>query len=143
MKMAKTIEDAIELATEAHRGQTDKNGEAYIYHPLRVMLAVQTDYEKKVAVMHDIIEDTKWTIEDLAVEGFSNEIIKAVKIMSKKKNQPYMEYLEIVKADPIARSVKVADIRDNSSPIRLFKLDPPTVSRLSLKYAKGLQYLLN
>jgi len=140
--MAKTIEDAIELATEAHRGQVDKNGELYIYHPLRVMLAVSTDYEKMAAVMHDIIEDTKWTIEDLAVEGFSNEVVKAIKVITKRKDQSYDDYLKLVKDNPIARIVKIADIRDNSSTNRLFKLEVDDITRLANKYAKGLKFLL-
>lgn len=140
--MPKTIEDAINIATEAHRGQKDKNGEPYIYHPIRVMLAVQTEYEKMVGVMHDIIEDTKLEIEDLADEGFSNEVIKAVKVMTKSKEQLYRDYLIAVKSNPIARAVKIADIRDNTNPVRLFKLAPETVSRMSLKYSQGLQFLL-
>ena len=140
--MPKIIEDAIELATEAHRDQKDKNGQPYIYHPIRVMLAVQSDYEKMVAIMHDIIEDTNWTLEDIAMEGFPNEVVKAVKAITKKKNQPYDEYLEIVKANPIARTIKIADVRDNASPMRLYMLSPDTVIRLTKKYSMALKYLL-
>jgi len=139
---AKAIEDAIEVATEAHKGQKDKNGQPYIYHPLRVMLAVQSDFERMVAIMHDVVEDTNWTIEDVAAENFSNEVVKAIKAITKKKNQSYEEYLEIVKADPIARTVKIADIRDNASPMRLYLLDPETIIRLTEKYSKALRFLL-
>jgi len=138
----KTLEDAIMIAAEAHKGQKDKNGQPYILHPLRVMLAMNSDYEKIVAVMHDVVEDTDWTIEDIANEDFPNEIVKGVKAMTKKKGQSYDDYLKIVKQNAIARSVKLADIDDNGSPKRLFMLTPEDAQRLTAKYAKAKQFLL-
>ena len=74
-----TLERAIEIATEAHRGQLDKAGNEYIQHPLRVMAAGRTTSEKIVGVLHDVVEDNNWTLEQLAAEGFSGEIIEAIR----------------------------------------------------------------
>lgn len=78
-----TLERAIEIATEAHRGQFDKAGNDYIGHPLRVMAAGKTTEEKIVGVLHDVVEDTDWTFERLAAEGFSVEVIEALRCVTK------------------------------------------------------------
>ena len=141
-KTKKTVEDAIELATEAHRYQLDKNGEHYIYHPLRVMLSVVGgDYVRMCAILHDVVEDTDWTMECISEEGFPNDVVKAVKAITHKKGQPYQEYLDVVKANDIARAVKIADIKDNMDPDRMVKLDWDTITRLITKYAMALKFL--
>ena len=77
-----TLERAIEIATEAHRGQRDKAGNDYIGHPLRVMAAGKTLEEKIVGVLHDVVEDSDWTLEELAAEGFAPEIIEALRCLT-------------------------------------------------------------
>lgn len=134
------IEAAICLATEAHAGAVDKVGEPYILHPIRVMLLVSSERVKIVAMLHDVIEDSHYTAEDLRKQ-FDDEIVDAVVALSKVKGESYEEYLHRVKANPMAREVKIADIRDNASPIRLYRLEPETVKRLTAKYMKALKFL--
>ena len=138
----KTLDDAIRLAVKAHEGQKDKNHQPYILHPLRVMLAVSTDYEKMVAVLHDVVEDTQITMTHLIDAGYPKEVVDAVYIMTKSSPLRYDDYIEGVKQNPIARTVKIADIRDNASPMRLYMLDPDTIDRLTKKYSKALKFLL-
>ena len=138
--MSILLERAIIKATKYHVAQRDKVGEPYILHPIRVMLAVSTLPEKCVAVLHDVIEDTSCTEQELR-ENFTGEITDAVVAISKVKGETYKEYLKRVKENPIARTVKIADVRDNASPVRLYKLDPETVQRLTKKYLTAIQYL--
>ena len=96
-----TLERAIEIATEAHRGQFDKAGNDYIGHPLRVMAAGKTTEEKIVGVLHDVVEDTDWTFERLAAEGFSAEVIEALRCVTKlSENEPYDKFIARVKENP-------------------------------------------
>ena len=89
-----TLERAIEIATEAHRGQHDKAGNDYIEHPLRVMAAGKTLNEQIVGVLHDVVEDSDWTFEQLAAEGFSAEIIEALRCVTKlSKDEPYDKFI--------------------------------------------------
>lgn len=134
------IELAIGIATIAHGDQKDKCGEPYIFHPLRVMMTVQGSLYRQVAVLHDVIEDTETTLEDLEVH-FSPDVTDALKAITHASHEPYIDYLNRVMANPIAKVVKIADIKDNASPSRLYKLDPPTIERLTKKYSMALKYL--
>lgn len=109
-----TLQRAIEIATQAHQGQFDKSGKDYIGHPLRVMEMGQTENEKIVGVLHDVIEDTDWTFEKLAEEGFSQEIIAALRCVTKlSENENYDDFIERVKKNPLATAVKINDLTDN------------------------------
>jgi (p)ppGpp synthase/HD superfamily hydrolase len=137
----KAIEQAIKIATEAHAGQIDKCGEPYIFHPLRVMMTVQgTPIYRVVAVLHDVLEDTSTTVKELE-EHFDVMTIEAVKAMTHIWGEPYEDYLQRVKENPIALVVKIVDIKDNASPSRLYKLDRDTIQRLTLKYSDALKFL--
>lgn len=138
----KTLEDAIILAVEAHRGQLDKGHNPYILHPLRVMLAQSSDVQMMIAVLHDAVEDGGITLQDLAGQGYPNEVVKGVKAITRNENQSYEEYLEVIMENDIVIPVKIADVKDNFSPARLMHLDPDTVQRLTKKYTKALQILL-
>ena len=133
------LEKAIVLATEAHAGQVDKAGLPYILHPLAVMLSVHTMDEKIVAVLHDTIEDTDLLTADLITAGFSHEIIEAVMAISKQDGESYGDYLERVKASPLALSVKLSDIGHNMS--RLTNLEPDHAGYLAKKYTRALKVL--
>ena len=92
------LQRAIEIATEAHKGQVDKSGKDYIGHPLRVMEMGKTEEEKIVGVLHDVIEDTDWTFEKLAEEGFSDEVIAALKCVTKtSEDEDYDDFIDRVK----------------------------------------------
>lgn len=138
-----TLERAIEIATEAHRGQVDKAGNDYIQHPLRVMAAGKTTNEKIVGVLHDVVEDADWTFERLAAEGFSSEIIEALQCVTKlSEEEPYDEFIERVKASRLAVAVKLNDLADNMDIRRLGKLTEKDFKRLQ-KYHRAYKQLLN
>lgn len=107
------LKKAIYLAEKAHQGQVDKGGQPYILHPKRVMERCKTEKEKIVAMLHDVIEDTEITAEDLRNEGFSAEVLEAVVCLTKKYGEDYMDYIERVCENKLAAKVKLADLTDN------------------------------
>ena len=137
-----TLQRAIEIATEAHKGQFDKSGKDYIGHPLRVMEMGKTEEEKIVGVLHDVIEDTDWTFETLAEEGFSKEVIDALRCVTKlSENENYDDFIERVKKNPLAVAVKINDLSDNMDIRRLPYLSDKDVKRLK-KYLKAYKKLI-
>lgn len=135
------LNKAISLAATYHVGQVDKNGQAYILHPLRVMLnpSLTTDQERIVAVLHDVLEDTTCSVGNL--HEFGREIVKALIAITHLKNEPQRDYLSRVKADPLALKVKFADIQDNLTPSRLDGLSSTDRVRLIEKYQLALSFL--
>lgn len=109
-----TLEAAIRIAVAAHAGQSDKGGAPYITHPLRLMAAVDGESAKIVALLHDVIEDTSVGLDDLRREGFSEDVLSAVDILTHRRNEPYADYVVRCKSHPLARQVKLADLADNS-----------------------------
>ena len=137
-----TLERAIEIATQAHEGQVDKAGNAYIGHPLRVMAMGKNEQEKIAGVLHDIVEDTPWTFEMLEAEGFAPEIIAALKCVTKiSENEDYDNFIERVKKNPLAVAVKINDLTDNMDIRRLPYLSDKDVKRLK-KYLKAYKKLI-
>jgi (p)ppGpp synthase/HD superfamily hydrolase len=118
MNMA-TLERAIEIAVRAHSGQRDKQGMPYILHPLRVMMAVQSEDAKIVAVLHDILEDTSVTEEDLRKEGFSEVVIAGILGVTRRKHESYTDFVIRASQHELSREVKLADLADNSSLSRI------------------------
>jgi (p)ppGpp synthase/HD superfamily hydrolase len=136
-----TLERAIEIATEAHRGQFDKAGCDYIGHPLRVMAAGKTIEEKIVGVLHDVVEDGGWTFGQLEAEGFSSEIVEALRCVTKlSENEPYDKFIARVKKNPLAIAVKLNDLADNMDIRRLPYISDKDVKRLK-KYLKAYKQL--
>lgn len=136
-----TLQRAIEIATEAHMGQFDKAGKDYIGHPLRVMEMGKTEDEKIVGVLHDVIEDTDWTFEKLEAEGFSPEVIAALRCVTKiTENENYDDFIDRVKKNPLAVAVKINDLSDNMDIRRLPYLSDKDVKRLK-KYLKAYKRL--
>lgn len=109
-----TLEKAIEIAARAHAGVPDKNGQPYILHPIRVMLGVEGETARIVAILHDVVEDTDVTFEDIAAEGFSEEIVAALKLVTHQSGQAYADYVIACQANQTAKQVKLSDLRDNS-----------------------------
>ena len=137
-----TLPRAIEIATEAHKGQFDKAGNEYIGHPLRVMEMGRTEEEKIVGVLHDLVEDTDWTFEMLGAEGFAPEIIAALKCVTKlSENENYDAFIERVRKNPLATAVKINDLTDNMDIRRLPYLSDKDVKRLK-KYLKAYKKLI-
>lgn len=136
-----TLADAVALATSAHEGQVDKSGRPYIGHPLRVMASVEGEHAQMAAVLHDVIEDTPVTAEDLTARGCPSDVVDAVVALSHLPGEPQEDYLRRVAANPLAVTVKRADIADNLSPARTARLDDATRARLEIKYATALRLL--
>ncbi len=125
-----TLEKAIELAAHYHAGQTDKAGQPYILHPLSVMARVDGITAKTVAVLHDIIEDTPLTAEQLLDFGFSKEVVDAVIALTKTQGMTRIEAAYQAKANPLARIVKLADLADNMNLKRIVNPSPKDYERL-------------
>ena len=137
-----TLQRAIEIATEAHKGQFDKSGNDYIGHPLRVMEMGQTEEEKIAGVLHDVVEDSPWTFEALEAEGFSKEIIEAIRCLTKiSENENYDAFIDRVRKNPLAIAVKINDLTDNMDIRRLPYLSDKDVKRLK-KYLKAYKKLI-
>jgi GTP diphosphokinase / guanosine-3',5'-bis(diphosphate) 3'-diphosphatase len=118
-----SLEHAIELAARAHAGQLDKAGQPYILHPLRLMLAVHKPHERMAAILHDVVEDTPMTFEDLVHAGFPTEVVTAVQALTKQSGESRIDAAHRAAADPIARVVKLADVTDNMD---LSRIPSPT-----------------
>lgn len=131
---------AFEIAKEAHAGQTDKAGLDYILHPQQVAAMVTTDEQKAVALLHDIIEDTDVTASELLAKGLPDNVVEAVKALTKKPNQNYAAYLAGVKKNRLATAVKLADLKHNSDMSRLGKITQKDRERAE-KYRKAIEYL--
>jgi (p)ppGpp synthase/HD superfamily hydrolase len=139
--MMPTLEDAISLAVKAHRGCKDKAGSAYILHSLRVMLRMKTSDERIVAVLHDVIEDTNYTLEDLRKAGYSQKILQSLDYLTKRDGEDYDQFIKRVKRNPLARKVKIADLRDNLDLRRIKKPKKHDFIRME-KYCRALLELM-
>lgn len=118
-----TLERAIEIAANAHTGQFDKAGQPYILHPLRVMLRVGSAHERMAAVLHDVVEDTPVSMQQLVGEGFPREVITAVEALTKRPGESRIDAARRAAADPVGRQVKLADNAENMD---LSRIENPT-----------------
>ncbi len=141
MARPQTMLDAVELATRAHEGQTDKAGRPYIEHPKAVaqIVADQGHPEPVIiaALLHDVVEDTPYTLDDLRRLGYAEEVVRAVDSVSRRDGETYMNMVRRAAADPIGRIVKKADNAHNSSEERLAHLDDDNAVFLRKRYAKA------
>ena len=135
------LEKAIQIAVEAHAGTKDKGGKAYILHPISVMMRVETEEEKIVAILHDVVEDTDWTFGALRKEGFSETVIEALKTVTKySEEEDYDDFIQRSLKNDIGRKVKIADLRENLDVTRIGELYPKDIERIN-KYKRALQTL--
>jgi (p)ppGpp synthase/HD superfamily hydrolase len=125
------LEEAIGIAVEAHRGQKDRAGAPYILHPLRMMFAVQTDAERMAAVLHDVVEDTEWTLDALRERGFPEQVVEAVDHLTRREGESYDAFVRRAAEHPVARRVKVADLQDNMDVRRMGTVTADDLERLS------------
>ena len=138
-----TLERAIAIAAEAHAGQKDRAGAPYILHPIRLMIQMDTEDAMMAAVLHDVVENSTWTLDDLRKEGFSNEVLNAVDSLTHrdKEGEDYWDYIQRAKSDPIAIKVKLADLEDNLNPDRLNEVTEKDEKRFD-RYRKAQEMLL-
>ena len=135
-----TLENAIILATQAHRGQVDKGGQPYILHPLRVMLQLETTPERIVALLHDVVEDTSITLETIRSEGYSPDVVESIDCLTRREDESYADFIQRIQHNPLARRVKIQDLLDNSN---LQRIPNPTEAdfRRIEKYREALAVL--
>ncbi len=133
---------AMRIAFEAHKEQTDKTGIPYIYHPIHLAEQMSDEAETCVALLHDVIEDTDMTFEQMEAEGFTPEIIAALRLLTHDENVSYLDYVAEIKKNAIATKVKLVDLKHNSDLTRLDHVDEKAIIRVE-KYKKAIALLTN
>lgn len=134
------LERALKIATKAHKGQVDKSGAVYIFHPIRVAELCTTEEEKIVALLHDTIEDTSVTAEYLLEQGFPRTIVDAVLGVTRRDDETYEEFVRRASLNPISKQVKIHDLEDNMDIRRLSEVTEKDLARLN-KYLRAYKYL--
>lgn len=132
--------EAMKLAYEAHHGQVDKGGIPYIFHPYHLAEQMHDEYTTCVALLHDVVEDTSVTLDKLR-EMFPKEVTDAVALMTHEEGEDYLVYVTRIAGNPIAKAVKLADLRHNSDATRMENADKATLARLQEKYQKAFEIL--
>ncbi|MFN8003883.1 MAG: HD domain-containing protein [Acidobacteriota bacterium] len=136
-----TLERAVEIAAQAHQGQRDKAGAPYLLHPLRLMLRMTSETTMIAAVLHDVVEDSAWTLADLRAAGFAEEILCAVDCLTRRAEESYEQFITRVKTNALARQVKLADLEDNLNLQRITNLTPNDLARIE-RYHRARRELL-
>ncbi len=136
------LEQAIQIALHAHQGQTDKAGRPYILHPMSVMLRVNGEQAKIAAILHDVVEDSPTTLDDLRQAGFDENIITIVDALTHRETESYEDYIGRAAQNPIARRIKLADLSENMIVMRYPEIDEEDRTRLN-RYLKARAYLLD
>ena len=131
---------ALRLCFDAHREQVDKTGLPYVVHPFHLAEQMKDEYTTVCALLHDVVEDTDYTLEDLRGMGFPHEVVDALALLTHDPAVPYMDYVKVIATNPIARKVKMADLRHNSDLSRMDEVDEWALKRTA-KYKKALDYL--
>lgn len=131
---------ALKLCFEAHKEQLDKSGMPYVFHPFHLAEQMPDEDCTVVALLHDVIEDTEYGVEDLQALGFSDTVLTALMLMTHEDDTPYLDYVAVLKANPIARTVKLADLKHNSDFSRLSVVTDKDLQRVE-KYKKAIQLL--
>ena len=132
---------ALKISFNAHKDQLDKSGMPYVYHPFHLAEQMDDEYSTCVALLHDVVEDTNITLDDLS-RFFPKEVIDAIALMTHDDSVPYLDYVKKIKTNPIASKVKLADLRHNSDLTRLDKIDDKAIERVE-KYKKAIRILEN
>ncbi len=131
---------AMRIAFEAHKEQMDKCGVPYVFHPIHLAEQMKDEPSTCVALLHDVVEDTAITLDDLATEGFPAEVLEALRLLTHDPAVPYMDYVRAIKDNPIAKRVKLADLRHNSDMSRLDEVDEWAEKRAA-KYRRAIWLL--
>ena len=142
MKMIYTplTKKALKLCFEAHKNQTDKTGLPYVFHPFHLAEQMTDEYTTVTALLHDVAEDTNYTLNDLKEMGYPDEVITALTFLTHDDGSEYMDYVKRLKNNPIARAVKLADLKHNSDLSRYDKIDGNAIKRTA-KYRQAIEIL--
>lgn len=132
---------AMKLCFQAHKDQVDKSGIPYVFHPIHLAEQMQDEDTTIVALLHDVVEDTPCTLEDLSAMGFGPQIIAAIRLMTHEEGVPYLDYVAKIKENPIAKAVKLADLQHNSDLTRLDHVNEKALERVR-KYEKAMKLLI-
>ncbi|MCB9891493.1 MAG: bifunctional (p)ppGpp synthetase/guanosine-3',5'-bis(diphosphate) 3'-pyrophosphohydrolase [Planctomycetes bacterium] len=124
------LQRALEIAVTAHRGQLQRSGLPYVLHPLQLMFQVDDPDARICAVLHDVVEDTEWELDGLRAEGFSDSVLAALDCLTHREGEPYADYVERIATNPVARQVKLADLRHNIDLLRLPEVRKTDLQRL-------------
>lgn len=131
---------ALKICFEAHKEQKDKTGLPYVFHPFHLAEQMKDETTTIVALLHDVAEDTDITLDDLRNEGFSNEVIDALALLTHDPAVPYMDYVEMIKQNPVAKVVKLADLMHNSDLTRFDTITDFDLKR-NEKYIEAIKRL--
>lgn len=131
---------ALKLMFEAHKDQPDKSGIPYVFHPYHLAEQMETEETTIAALLHDVVEDTEYSFEDIEKLGFSKEVMEALKLLTHNKEVDYFDYVLKIKENPIAKAVKMADLKHNSDITRLDSVDEKALMRRE-KYLKAINIL--
>lgn len=131
---------ALKLCFEAHKNQLDKSGMPYVFHPFHLAEQMQSEETVVVALLHDLVEDSNYTLEDLKEMGFPKSVVDAIELMTHTSDKEYMDYIALIKNNPIARTVKLADLKHNSDISRLDTVTEKDLKRVE-KYAAAIELL--
>ena len=131
---------AMKLCFTAHKDQLDKSGLPYVFHPFHLAEQMTDEYTTTAALLHDVVEDTDYTFDDLSQMGFPDEVLEALRLLTHDPAVPYMNYVARAKENPIARAVKLADLMHNSDLTRLDSVSPRDLERIE-KYQKAIRLL--
>ena len=142
MIYTKLTKKALKLCFEKHKDQVDKTGLPYVFHPFHLAEQMDDEVSTICALLHDVVEDTNTTFEDLENLGFPKEVIDVLKLLTHSENVPYMDYVKNLSHHKTAVKVKMADLKHNSDLTRLDVIDEYAVKR-SEKYKEALAYLEN
>lgn len=132
---------AMKLCFEAHKEQVDKSGLPYVFHPFHVAEQMQDEVTTTVALLHDVVEDTDYTLKDLSEMGFPQAVTDALSLLTHDKSVGYSDYVSLIKSNPVARAVKIADLKHNSDLSRLDSISEEDLIRAE-KYRRSLSILL-
>jgi (p)ppGpp synthase/HD superfamily hydrolase len=139
---AHLIEKALSIALEAHKGQTDKYGQPYVLHPLRLMHRFRDPEMQTIAILHDVVEDSDWTLDQLRNEGFSDRIVGTVDALTRREEESYASLIDRAADNPLARKVKLADLEDNMDIRRMKSIGDADRERLN-RYRSAYEKLQN
>ena len=133
---------AMQLCFKYHKRQTDKSGLPYIHHPFHLAEQMTDEITTVVALLHDVIEDTRCTPKKLAKAGFGKEVLEALALLTHDPAVPYMDYVAKIKQNPVAKAVKLADLQHNSDTTRLDVVTDKDLARVE-KYKAAMATLLD